>query len=126
MGILDTAAHSLTHFVPCRCRLDRASSPPRALKLVASAAAEVREVLAGLADSLEGDKHPDLKFASDKCDRQNEEGGAGRNDQRSPETREKVAATGLQLTTETLANIVRNCRLLLKQSTRLPSIDLAR
>ncbi|CAM9409044.1 unnamed protein product, partial [Ectocarpus sp. 8 AP-2014] len=109
-----------------RCRLDRASSPPRALKLIASAAAEVREVLAGLADSLEGDKHPDLKFSSDKRDHQNEEGGAGRNDQGSAKTREKAAATGQQPTAETLANIVRNCRLLLKHSTRLPSIDLAR
>ncbi|CBJ27252.1 conserved unknown protein [Ectocarpus siliculosus] len=109
-----------------RCRLDRASSPPRALKLIASAAAEVREVLAGLADSLKGDKHPDLEFSSDKRDHQNEEGGAGRNDQGSAETREKAAATGLQQTAETLTNIVRNCRLLLKYSTRLPSIDLAR
>ncbi|CAM9356733.1 unnamed protein product [Ectocarpus sp. 12 AP-2014] len=109
-----------------RCRLDRASSPPRTLKLIASAAAEVREVLAGLADSLEGDKHPDLKFSSDKHDHQNEEGGAGRNDQGRAETREKAAATGRQPTAETLTNIVRNCRLLLKHSTRLPSIDLAR
>lgn len=84
-------------------------------------------MLAGLADSLEGDKWVRDKFngGADR-NRQNDEGGAEDRDACGAESPSKESATGLQSAITTLANIVRNCRFLLKCNTRLPSIDLAR
>lgn len=114
-------------FSPIRCRLDRASSPPRALKLVAAAAAEVREALAGLADSLEGDKCVGDKITSGAHSKgPNDEGGAGGRDTCGDESGPKESTTGLQSAISTLADIVSNCHFLLKCTTHLPSIDLGR
>lgn len=104
-----------------RCRLDRASSPPRALKLVAAAAAEVREALAGLADSLERD---DESAREKDRNRRNEAGGKGESERNSS----KETAVGLQSSAAaaTLARIMRNCRFLLTCTATLPSIELTR
>lgn len=110
-----------------RCRLDRASSPPRALKLVAAAAAEVREALAGLADSLEGDNRMDERNDSKNRIRPTEEGGkGGREQDNDRNVSEEAAARSQSPTASTLENIMRNCRFLLRCTAPLPSIELAR
>lgn len=98
-----------------RCRLDRASSPPPALKLVAAAAGEVREALAGLADSL-GEEQDARKRGAIKGSCCQREAAGGRDCQEDLD---------LFSLTATLATIVRNCRFLLK-CTCLPTVNLAR
>lgn len=98
-----------------RCRLDRASSPPPALKLAAAAAGEVREALAGLADSL-GDEQDSRKHSASKgncCQREATSGG------------DRQEGADLLSVTAILAAIVRNCRFLLSCAC-LPTINLAR
>lgn len=103
-----------------RCRLDRSSSPPPTLKLVAGAAVEVREVLAGLADSLEEENNEEemLVGGNTAC----ESLGEARCDKSCLGHRSK-SATDLALASSTLSTIVQNCRFLLK-CTRLPQIGL--
>lgn len=110
-----------------RCRLDRASSPPRALKLVAAAAAEVREALAGLADSLDGDSCGDEYTSSERGTRQNDEGGrGGRGKDTDGNASEEAAAMRQSCAASMLVDIMRNCRILLKCTAQLPLIELAR
>lgn len=116
-------------FVNDRCRLDRSSSPPRALKLVAEAAVEVREVLTELADSLEGDTCTDAKETTEKHGNHRYQNGreGGFHPQHDVENNStKHAASVAQLAAATLATIVRKCRFLLTCTTRLPSVELAR
>lgn len=109
-----------------RCRLDRSSSPPPTLKLVAVAAGEVREVLAGLADSLEEERDEEGARADGRaCCHSLGEAGGGGCDQSCPGHRSKSATDDLASAAATLATIVRNCRFLLK-CTRLPPIALMR
>lgn len=99
--------------------------------MVAAAAAEVRQVLAELADSLEGGTRADAKESTEKhSDNEchNNGGGEGGLHGQSDldQNGAKNAANGVQLASATLANIVRNCRFLLTCTTRLPSVELAR
>lgn len=109
-----------------RCRLDRSSSPPPTLKLVAEAAVEVRKVLAGLADSLEEerDEQGSREDHTACCHSLSEAGGA-RCDQSCPGHRAESATDDLASAAATLATIVRNCHFLMK-CTRLPPIGLMR
>ncbi|CAM9328498.1 unnamed protein product, partial [Scytosiphon promiscuus] len=110
------------------CRLDRSSSPPRALKLVAEAAAEVREVLAELNDSLGGNIGAEERESTERHhDHQCQNRGArGLHREHDPSHDSKDAAAVVQPAGATLANIVRKCRLLLTCTTRLPSVELTR
>lgn len=105
-----------------RCRLDRASSPPPALKLVAMAAAEVRDVFTDLIETLDQE--------AEECERDqvyaSEVEGDG---ERARVTTQFMAPTmgardysGIE---GMLNTIVRNCRFLLK-CPRPRAINLAR
>eukprot|EP00752_Nemacystus_decipiens_P011018 g9791.t1 len=103
--------------------------PPEShVPLVAAAAAEVREALAGLAGSLEEDRCLDESSSEKDRIRQNDESRRrGREkDSGYGNFSEEAAPRAQSAAASTFANIMRNCRFLLKSTARLPSIELAR
>lgn len=104
---------------PLRCRLDRASSPPPALKLVAATAVEVREALVGLVESLELDTEKKRRACGDDPI---VEGG---HDRPSLDQSRTMAIHKAPSTTAVLATIVYKCQFLLK-SNCLPTVSLVR
>lgn len=101
-----------------RCRLDRASSPPPALKLVAAAVAEAREALSNLVNSTDG-AEDSRTGATDSVHGPSGSGDAtGR---RGPDPTKYQFAVISRM----LSAIVRNCDFLLKNP-RLPVVSLTR
>lgn len=90
------------------------------------AAVEVREVLAGLVDSLEEERDERVRADGKACcDKMGEAGDRGCDDQSCPGHRSKSATDDVASAAATFAAIVRNCRFLLK-CTLLPPIGLMR
>lgn len=101
-----------------RCRLDRASSPPPALKLVAAAVAEAREAFTTLANSTDEAEDSGAR-ATGSVNGSSDSGDASGH--RGPEpTKYQFAAIARMLSA-----IVRNCDFLLKNP-RLPVVGLTR
>ena len=106
-----------------RCRLDRASSPPPALKFVAAAATEVREALVGFTELLEVEAEEE-RHAVNGCDPCH--AALERQSQLNINRLKTTATAEILSATEVLTTIVSKCRFLLKSSSCLPAVSLVR